>query len=45
MEADLARVFVAGLFTLLGVDLDVLATPPASDLADLDAAGLDSDLI
>ena len=42
---DLERVFVAGLFTLLGVDLGALAAPPALDLAALGVAGLDSDLI
>ena len=42
---DFDCVFMAGLVTLLGVDLGVLDALPALDLVDLDADGLDSDLI
>ena len=42
---DLKRVFVAGLFTLLEVDLGALAAPLTLDLAALGTAGLDLDFI
>ena len=42
---DLECAFIARLFTLLGVDFDVLDAPSVTGVAGLDVAGLDAALI